>query len=70
MKKKYLKKKKNKVSPAARKMANEAKVDLSKVEGIRKKWCNFKRRYYEFNGILNLLQQREKLNMVQKKELK
>ena len=39
------------ISPAARKMASEANVDLSTIEGIRKKWCNFKRRYNELNGI-------------------
>ena len=38
------------VSPAARKMAAESKVDLNKIEGSGKHGY-FKRRYYEFNGI-------------------
>ena len=43
--------KKQRVSPAARKMANEGKIDLEKIKGTGKKWNNFKRRYNGFNGL-------------------
>ena len=39
------------ISPAARKMASEAKVDLSGVEGSGKKWCDFERGYNESYGV-------------------
>ena len=32
-------------------MANEAKIDLRKLEGTGKNGINFKRRYNEFNGF-------------------
>ena len=44
-------KKQKQISPAARKMASEAKVDLSTDRRVRKKWFNFKRRLNEFDGI-------------------
>ena len=58
MKKKYLKKE-IQVSPAARKMADEAKVDLSHVKGSGKNGVILKEDIMSLMG-LNLLQLREK----------
>ena len=50
-KEKVSKKEKKIISPAARKMADEVKADLSNCRGFRKKWSDFKRRYNEVNGF-------------------
>ena len=58
-----------KISPAARKMASESKIDLRKVEGTGKNGIILKEDIMNLMGS-NLLHLNEKLNMVQRRELR
>ena len=61
-------KKELRVSPSARKLASESKIDLQQIEGSGKNGLVLKRRRYEVLWGLNLNHPREKLRTGPKKE--